>query len=240
MLKILKYELIQGWRSYALTFGIFLAACVAIAVLPINIAAIAGTVLMLAVFGIAIAIAVGIVQNYWNSMFKRNAYLTLTLPVNSHQLIWGKVLATLIFIFCGVLVLAVGMLVLSIRMWGFNTQLTFGVFTELFGGTDWGSFFADLGITVVMMISGLISLYALLTSVQTKLTRRHKIVWIFVIMAVYWIIMSLIRSAAAGTAVSMVLGGEATEQSMLIWSLIRGTLLYLLTIYILDHQLEVE
>ena len=59
MLKILKYELIQGWRSYALTFGIFLAACVAIAVLPINIAAIAGTVLMLAVFGIAIAIAVG-------------------------------------------------------------------------------------------------------------------------------------------------------------------------------------
>lgn len=49
MLKILKYELIQGWRSYALTFGIFLAACVAIAVLPINIAAIAGTVLMLSV-----------------------------------------------------------------------------------------------------------------------------------------------------------------------------------------------
>ena len=42
---------------------------------------------------IIISTAINIALNYRNSMFKRPGYLTLTLPVTTHQLILSKVLA---------------------------------------------------------------------------------------------------------------------------------------------------
>ena len=120
MLKLLKYEMIHSWRSFGIIYIIFLAACVLAPFLwdggrmefSNNAAMMVGTIAMMVIvlmtFAIILSTMVNIVLNYRNSMFRHPGYLTLTLPVSTHQLILSKVLADIIWLFVAGLVLAAG------------------------------------------------------------------------------------------------------------------------------------
>ena len=115
MLKLLKYEMIHEWRSYGIIYMIFLAVCILCPILfrdqffatrsamdSNTMADFLGMIAIMAIMIMSMAIvvstAINLALNYRNSMFKRPGYLTLTLPVSTHQLILSKVLADILWI----------------------------------------------------------------------------------------------------------------------------------------------
>ena len=95
MLKLLKYEIIQSYRQYLLTFAIFLIMCTLTPWMPDFISGILLTLLIIAFMGISIAINVNVILNFNRSMYKRPGYLTLTLPVSTNKLVAAKYLGKL-------------------------------------------------------------------------------------------------------------------------------------------------
>ena len=71
MLKLLKYEIIQSYRQYLLTFAIFLIMCTLTPWMPDFISGILLTLLIIAFMGISIAINVNVILNFNRSMYKR-------------------------------------------------------------------------------------------------------------------------------------------------------------------------
>lgn len=112
MLKLLKYEIVQSYRQYLLTFAIFLILCIMTPWLPDFISGILASLLVFAFIGISIAINVNVILNFNRSMYKRPGYLTLTLPVSTNKLLAVKYLGSLIWVFIGYLVLAIGVVIL--------------------------------------------------------------------------------------------------------------------------------
>ena len=112
MLKLLKYEIIQSYRQYLLTFAIFLIMCILIPWMPDFISGILLTLLIIAFMGISIAVNVNVILNFNRSMYKRPGYLTLTLPVSTNKLIAAKYLGSLIWVFVSYLVLLLGFMIL--------------------------------------------------------------------------------------------------------------------------------
>ena len=88
MLKLLKYEMIQSYRQYFLTLGIFLILCVLAPLLPDFISQVLSSLMIFAMLGISIAVLVNVITNFNRSMYKRPGYLTLTLPVST-EIGWG-------------------------------------------------------------------------------------------------------------------------------------------------------
>ena len=92
MLKLLKYEIVQSYRQYFLTFAIFLILCIMTPWVPDFINGILASLLVFAFIGISIAINVNVILNFNRSMYKRPGYLTLTLPVSTNKLLAVKYL----------------------------------------------------------------------------------------------------------------------------------------------------
>ena len=70
MLKLLKYEIIQSYRQYLLTFAIFLIMCILIPWMPDFISGILLTLLIIAFMGISIAVNVNVILNFKRSKYK--------------------------------------------------------------------------------------------------------------------------------------------------------------------------
>ena len=75
MLKLLKYEMIQSYRQYFLTLGIFLILCVLAPLLPDFISQVLSSLMIFAMLGISIAVLVNVITNFNRSMYKRPGYL---------------------------------------------------------------------------------------------------------------------------------------------------------------------
>ena len=69
MLKLLKYEMIQSYRQYFLTLGIFLILCVLAPLLPDFISQVLSSLMIFAMLGISIAVLVNVITNFNRSMF---------------------------------------------------------------------------------------------------------------------------------------------------------------------------
>mgnify|MGYP007025187588 CR=1 FL=1 len=85
---------------------------------PDFINGILASLLVFAFIGISIAINVNVILNFNRSMYKRPGYLTLTLPVSTNKLLAVKYLGSLIWVFIGYLVLAIGIVILSLLVGG--------------------------------------------------------------------------------------------------------------------------
>lgn len=123
MLKLMKYEFIHSMRSFFISFCVFWGACLLLPFfteglipdIPILsfMMAFGFTVL---VMGISIALFVSIFTHYYHSMFKRPAYLTLTLPVSSLQLIISKLIVSFVWLILGGIALMFGVLLMGVMM----------------------------------------------------------------------------------------------------------------------------
>ena len=261
MLKLLKYEMIHSWRSFGIIYIIFLAACVLAPFLwdggrmefSNNAAMMAGTIAMMVIvlmtFAIILSTMVNIVLNYRNSMFRHPGYLTLTLPVSTHQLILSKVLADIIWLFVAGLVLAAGYSLMELIM-----GIIQGVqFPSL---EDWIRLFSlfridfhdvvllaeSLVLMLVMLAHNILFLYFVITAVQTRYTPKHRtaisIALFFGILIVGGMVGDGIRSLLA--PLNIQLNANGVLLCAIGIQLLLCALYYAGTWFVLEKKLEVE
>ena len=131
MLKLLKYEMIQSYRQYFLTLGIFLILCVLAPLLPDFISQVLSSLMIFAMLGISIAVLVSVITNFNRSMYKRPGYLTLTLPVSTEKLVGAKFIGSLIWVFVSSIVLSLGILIIVFLIGNVPLNTLFDLFGEL-------------------------------------------------------------------------------------------------------------
>ncbi len=102
--------------------------------LPLSLALIFGIL----VAGAWIATLVIIVRRFYKSIFGREGYLSLTLPVSTHQLILSKLLAAFIWSAFNTLILGVGVILLLLPISGVgNFLVSISHITSLLKGSEW-------------------------------------------------------------------------------------------------------
>ena len=170
MLKLLKYEIIQSYRQYLLTFAIFLILCIMTPWLPDFISGILAPLLVFAFMGISIAINVNVILNFNRSMYKRPGYLTLTLPVSTNKLLAAKYLGSLIWVFIGYLVLAIGVIILSLLVGGvdFKDILEGGNILINALGENIGGFILQIVNYLAGISTMILSFFFVITLTKTK------------------------------------------------------------------------
>ncbi len=249
MLKLLKFELIHSYRSFALVFAIFLMGCAALPLLPVDIFAIASVLLVFATLGISIAVFVTIVRNYNSSMFKKPGYLTLTLPVSSHQIVISKIISALIWFTITGIVLTIGLFIMLIVLGlksgvDFDLPLIFNAIMKEFKYLNLNDYLELLKLVIrgmIVSITSVAGVYALVTIVQTKYTRKHKVAIAFVIYFIYSFIVSLLLQNVLGINTDIIAYNEDILFNITtLINLIQFALYYFVTIYVLDYKLELE
>lgn len=254
MLKLMKYEFIHSMRSFFISFCVFWGACI---LLPFFSEGLIPDIPVLTFFvafgftvlvmGITIALFVSIFSNYYQSMFKRPGYLTLTLPVSSTKLIISKLIVSFLWLVIGGIVLLFGVLLTGIVSAFLQNNLSV---IELLQGIpyvfksflkaisyDIPGFLYNLILLIVQVYFLIISIYFSLTIAHTKLCRHHRLlvgicIWIVLEVLVSWLQMGL-----------AVIGITSDGSGIIIFNLITvfiGLALTMLTIYMIDHQIEIE
>ena len=234
MLKLLKYEIIESYRQYLLTFAIFLILCAITPIMPIFIGNILSILVVVAVIGISIAIFLNIIISFNRSMYKRPGYLTLTLPVTTNQLIGAKLIGSLVWVIVSSLVLVLG-IVLLIMMIG-EIPLT-SLFDGLYETVrivlgNFSGFIRDLVDALLATITMILSFYFVITLTKTKYIPKYKTLFGIVI---YVIGLILFGNILAQLSIDI----YDTISSILV-SMVLSVLFYLGTVYLIDHHIEVE
>ena len=251
MLKLIKYDIMQNYHIYAIEYAIYLILCLVIPFLPENLSAIVAMFLILFVM-IVILFNIGtIIYNYYQSMFGKQAYLTLTLTYNSHELFASKLIAAVLWIVISFLVLILGITIITIIMSFqytdiqefFNlVRLSGDIFIEFFISTD---FLQAILVMLLTIISFVITGFTLCTIVQTKFTRKNKMAWLVGIFFVASMIYNYLHIVIANTnwyqqiyyTLQGALGFWLTESlGSLIWLIIA----YFINVYILEHMVEIQ
>ena len=258
MLKLLKYELIHEWRSYGIIYLVFIAACALSPILfkdqiLMNQAMVhtSSTMNMLGVISILIitimtmaiiiSTAINIALNYRNSMFKRPGYLTLTLPVTTHQLILSKVLADILWILIAGFVLMLGYTLMGMNLpsWSDWMQLFSQMHIDL---SDLVRVFLSLALIFSGMAEIILYVYMVITLPQTKFTPRHKTAISVTLFFAISITMGMIRDSFSGPMNRLFHGLSANGiiAVEILITLAVCALFYGVIYFILEKKLEVE
>ncbi|MFQ8705432.1 MAG: hypothetical protein ACLR9T_05155 [Thomasclavelia sp.] len=242
MLKLLKYEIIQSYRQYLLTFAIFLILCIMTPWLPDFISGILAPLLVFAFMGISIAINVNVILNFNRSMYKRPGYLTLTLPVSTNKLLAAKYLGSLIWVFIGYLVLAIGVIILSLLVGGvdFKDILEGGNILINALGENIGGFILQIVNYLAGISTMILSFFFVITLTKTKYIPKYKTV---LGIGVYFLGLVLIANILSLIPIDNFVSNlsfiQITICEILSNCLFAGVF-YFLTIYLIDHKIEVE
>lgn len=252
MLKLLKYEMIQNYRSFALIFAVFLLACVMLPFLPLEIFEIANATMMMVIAGISITVFVTIVRGYYTSMFEKPGYLTLTLPVSTHQIVLSKIIAAVIWWALTGIVTTIGIVtIIGIAGSRYIDRVTMNqvIYQIKVALSYLGLYNIVAAVKVVTalflgLLSSITGIFALVTVVQTKYTRKHKVLAGFIIYIVYTIVLQTLFTGVIFTAVFSD-GGISSNINLyftfaLLVSTIKIIIFYLVTIFVIDKKIEVE
>jgi hypothetical protein len=258
MLKLMKYEFIHSMRTFTVSYAVFLGMCF---IFPFFISqesilsfpfldVFFGFGFSFLLFGIMIALFVSLFTNYYQSMFKRPAYLTLTLPVSTTQLILSKVLMSLIWLCIGVMVLGLGMFILTMMIGVLESQMTFvevlNIFIEILQSFGQYIFFntpiflKDILSIVSVLIFLVGSIYFALTVSHTKWLRKHRLILGIALYIFMNIVIEYIASSLFDEVFSFMSITSNHELFISIYYLIIGLLLISGTIYTVDHYIEIE
>lgn len=247
MLKLIKFEMIHSYRNFIRVFAGYLIACVILPFLPMEISVVGTTIIVFATFGISIAVFVTIIINFNNSMYKKPGYLTLTLPVTSHQLIISKVISTFIWLVITGIILFLGLfaliLLIMTKEYGAMGIVIGEVFSELVYLTRTGFEFAGAEIIIGLLqmftttISSIMGIFALITVIQTKYTRKNKTLWAFVIFFIYTFVISYLNTMLLDNFVYELMN---LNYYLIAMSIVESVVFYSITIYVLNHQIELE
>jgi len=257
MLKLLKYEIIQSWRNFLIVFLCYLALCILVPTVNWSnmneLEALLVLIYVVTVMGISIGVFITIATNYKKTMFEKNGYLTLTLPVNSIELLLSKLIAGVFWILLSGLVLFIGFSFISISLVGIDLA------KEAFEGLvfNFENIFREFGLIIVQIIftflTSLITLIMLLffslTLAHSSLIRNHRNFWGIVIFFGINIIFSSLLNDIFGviTFQNMYLGSNSIKAAVesgiwyqILLDILQFTLYTFGTWYILEKKLEVQ
>lgn len=185
MLKLMKFEFKQNTLSYLGLFLVFLSLSLVVPVVHRETNADVISVLLQTLFIIlAFVIVVGVFVNsgrtYLNSMFKRPGYLTMTLPVNTHQLILSKVLPGMFWMVIGLIVVVLGVFLFVFTSFEASASIVLEAFGDMF--SLWFQMLGEYPLECVMYVIGLLgaltkimmSLYMCLTIAHTSWIKNHR------------------------------------------------------------------
>lgn len=244
MLKMLLLELKQTYRQYFLSFAIYLMACVILPFIPVL--KLKGFLVVFIVIAFTIFIGVlffNIFIQFYRSMFGSVGYLYQTLPLTVHELLISKIIATFIWLVVGMFILIAGLLIM-VSCLALSAQAPIQLFLPqinwAFLAAHWQETLTVLLFLVVSTVSQIIQAFTLCTVVQTKYTRKHRILWMviiaFVVMMIWIIFNYTVYDVYDVTFMNL------TTLEQLWWSIlfqvVTSGLLYTLDVYILEKKLE--
>ena len=249
MLNVIKYDILQNYRIYIIEYVVYLITCIILPFIPQNIVFIPMFLLLLLVWAMILLNFVTIFYNFYKSMYSNKGYLTMTLPLSSHELLLGKIFAGIIWIIISFVVLFLGfglmVLMFSIMENSVLEQLSF-LLKALSQLVSTVYFYEGILAIIIFIISFITVGFTVLTIIQTKFTRKHKAIWAIVAYVALIVINNILRYAFV--KIIAIFGLYNTIGNILqltgpilptaLISLIQSTILYFVSIYVLDNLLE--
>ena len=249
MLNVIKYDILQNNRIYIIEYVVYLITCIILPFIPQNIVFIPMFLLLLLVWAMILLNFVTIFYNFYKSMYSNKGYLTMTLPLSSHELLLGKIFAGIIWIIISFVILFLGFgliaLMFSIMENSVLEQLSF-LLEALSQLVSTVYFYEGILAIIIFIISFITVGFTVLTIIQTKFTRKHKAIWAIVAYVALIVINNILRYAFV--KIIAIFGLYNTIGNILqitgpilptaLISLIQSTILYFVSIYVLDNMLE--
>ena len=249
MLNVIKYDILQNYRIYIIEYVVYLITCIILPFIPQNIVFIPMFLLLLLVWAMILLNFVTIFYNFYKSMYSNKGYLTMTLPLSSHELLLGKIFAGIIWIIISFVILFLGFgliaLMFSIMENSVLEQLSF-LLKALSQLVSTVYFYEGILAIIIFIISFITVGFTVLTIIQTKFTRKHKAIWAIVAYVALIVINNILRYAFV--KIIAIFGLYNTIGNILqitgpilptaLISLIQSTILYFVIIYVLDNMLE--
>ena len=256
MLKLFKHELIQSWRNYMLVYFGYLILCVLFG-LSINVESsdmnsiqvILLLLLICMLFGIAWGIFLTIARNFKRSMFGQSSYLTMTLPVNTHELLLSKLLSALTWILISSIIVIFGLFLLVACLIGLGEVLNHlpNIFQAI------GELFAEIDLVLVFFSSvtsialSLMTIYGAITLAHTCWIRNHRTFWTIVIFVVFNIVVSVITNDVFSINSYEIYNYGSSSffltpyfSRTIIWDVIRFAFIYTGTWFLLEKKIEIQ
>ena len=207
----------------------------------------AGTIFgftMLIFSSLLVALAIStlflIIRRFKNSVYEREGYLTLTLPVNEHQIILSKLLGAVIWTILSTLALflSFGIIVLIVGV-ASHTQFEMGTVLQLFGKHFWeiaSELLKSLGYYLVALIPNILLIYLSISIGQLFQDHRAAIAFL----AYFGIQFALIIAANLYVSAFPSLSTSLGSLSGVITSLLLGLIYYTGTYYILKNKVNLQ
>jgi len=253
MLKLIKYELIRSYRNYFMLFVVYLAVCVVVPFVA-NIDLLSDLfflVFIVLVVGLSFSIFISIVMDFWKSMFSREGYLTLTLPLSTAEVLLAKLIAAFIWVVVASFVLLLGvfilcMLLLHVMGEGVSLSEVFEAFGIVIKYIDGETLLTIVLTIVALVVSGfqsIIYLYTCMSAVHTKLVRNARPLFAIILyflgsLALSWILGLL------GLNIDYTVSTLSEFNSLYIMQILISGLLavafFFTTAYIIDNHIELD
>ena len=201
--------------------------------IPIILALIFGVL----VAGAWIATLVIIIRRFYKNVFGCEGYLTLTLPVSSHQLILSKLIASFIWTVFNAIVLVIGIALLVLPISGVGRFLmALPYFASLFTPTEWLILFICF---ILSSLSGILMIY-LAIAVGQLFTDRRALMGFVACFAIATIVIILSET------ISSQLTRDTFDININLFTyfgiecLIEGIVFYFATNYLLKNKLNIQ
>ena len=217
----------------------------------------------LGLFTMGVMAMVVMIQRFYKNVLGDEGYLTLTLPVNVHEIVWSKLIVSFVwFLATGLIAMAaVFIAVFTLTYTGlgemFQNMPSFGEMLRLF--------FEKTSITP-LQLTGAIAQFAAMIILSSLTTCLHfyaamalghsfsnnkvllSVVFFIAISFVFSFVSSLLGIFVEGLAMTVTVEAGSSVMTTLqelslgsmIYTLIEGVILYLLTTYCLKHRLNLS
>ena len=217
----------------------------------------------LGLFTMGVMAMVVMIQRFYKNVLGDEGYLTLTLPVNVHEIVWSKLIVSFVwFLATGLIAMAavfIAVFTLTYTELGemFQNMPSFGEMLRLF--------FEKTSITP-LQLTGAIAQFAAMIILSSLTTCLHvyaamalghsfsnnqvllSVVFFIAISFVFSFVSSLLGIFVEGLAMTVTVEAGSSVMTTLqelslgsmIYTLIEGVILYLLTTYCLKHRLNLS
>jgi len=179
---------------------------------------------------------VGIVYQYYKSMFSKSGYLTLTLPVSTHELVISKIIATLIWFLAGIIISVLGFVIFGAIAGGGitleNIKINFQSIQYFLSQILTLETLKEIILLLISVSSFISSVFVVVTLVHTKYFRKRRLFWGIAIYLIGVIVFNFIFDSV---------GVYITNRLILtLVDMIILVVFYLGTVYFIDHKIELE
>lgn len=253
--KLCKFEWKCSYRSYMFLYAVLLISSLCMnfgKIIDTNNTALNITVgIVMIVYGVSltsllIMAFVNVIRNYYQSMFKKNSYLTHTLPVPSWMLVLSKLLAGLFWILLSVCICFISVILIVLNV---SEVHLFEIFDAIARATVVFPILDVLRFSFEILISfaELVSLfYFVMTAANTKYVQRNRGVAAIFIFLVISIIEGVIGNffmyhpSTFSLQMNLITTIGTNSIFSICITLFMTCVWFFGNVYLLDHKMEIE